>query len=1104
MRKIIILLLCINPIVGFGQSDLGFQSYYAGAPGATHSKGEEIGWNFKATNSGSIRASVLDYKIFFSEDETIDPSDILLKDGKIATDWLNQIGLESGGFVDRSDFFSGRIRIPLDVELNNTYYFIFWIEQDIDNGETNFSNNVVTQSVYIGIRDKLKIRPVSFDNDSIPNMICDYTALPLGNRTPLLLIHGWQPNGTNVKGKTSIWNNFIRYFACDESLKNQFKPYFVQYYSNVVSVDDLGHELRLDLDNSFTEFHDRQISIVAHSMGGLVSRSFAKRNRTEGPFLNQKGGERVNKLITLGTPHHGSPMANGEIRKDRSSINTDIIEFLIDDDIESVLDNIDYLLYGIYNFDGSLIPPSDKFNRWDLRWDNYDSYYDYEEYPSSQNFWLNSEQMNGDSTNYFDDKIIAYAGGIFNSRPLASISNGLFSLNGTYYTVEKGLKNFGFVNDGIVPFLSATFQGHQLNNVRPFRGYYHDEIAKGRFDMLNSEGLDTYLFDFIKQDLLEEDVDAQIMVSSNQLQYPDTVVDNSSQNSITIQSVGDVQLTINSIQLLGSDNSQFTFGFPAVPFNIQPNQTETFIVDFTPTSIGEKSVTFRVNNSSENNPILDIQLSGTAVQTATTNYNTNTESLYDFGDVYIYGGSNLVTLNVSNSSSASYTVADLNITGANANLFTIVQEPVFPKLFNPGDSDIVVLIFNPDTIGEKTAVIEASFQDNTILDTANLIGNGVNTVNNPNAPKLTNYEYWYNSDYASKQNIRLTASNSNESLNFSANPLNTNNGLNVLHFRAKDTDDSWSSVSSDYVHIQNATNGASDNQIVNYEYWFDDEYANKVIGNTNASNLVTLNIDATTNLNKGLHRFNIRFKDSKQCWSSILTDFILKGNEPNLGFNTITEYRYWFNQDFTNMSSIDISPMETFVLMDNIDMSSFTTDTFNYIHFQFKDIYGNWSSVLTEEVFLCGVIAQPIISADSNLLSTETATAYQWYLDGDLIDGATNQFYEATEQGDYTVETTNSNGCKSISEVFIYSTLSLTNEELNTIKVFPNPAKNQVFVISKTTEGKLDLYNSLGQLILNYNNIPKKINVSNLESAIYFLKIQTENNKTQTFKIIKQ
>ena len=1143
------LLLGLYSIGSFGQSDLEIELLNLGNSNGINYRSQAVEWGFKVTNVGITNANITPYEIYVSEDQILDINDIKVKEGNVGNNPFIPIsGLNVGSSVYISSLLSSKFDFPPLLDVNKQYYIIFKVVQDIDGAEINTSNNTLIEPFYLTMEDKLEIINV-YPNEA------------LENKTPLFLIHGWQPGVYNEPGNLSIWDNFKSYYLSDFDLSDNFKLYYVRYRSNIVPINDLGHELRLELDN-MTEIHDRQIVLLAHSMGGLVSRSFAKRTRIDGPFSNQEGGERVDRLITLGTPHHGSPMANGPNRNIVPSLLTGfpiLPQFLI------IVDN------NFYNISQVVAPKHFEFNRSDLKWDNFDGLWNYGlfPYPEQENIWLNSDLMNGDSDHYFDNKIIAY-GGYFSNNSL------IYDFH-QYYFPHQFLKNdLGYDNDGVVPLSSALFDWHTILKRREFIDYYHDEIVKGNPSSFDIFGIDNALFGMIKVDLLNSSALSHILVSDNVVNFPDTVIGNTSSYVITIQNPSSIVLTIDSFQLFGIDNSQFQFTAPALPFDIAPNESQEITLSFQPTLLGEKTLDFRINNFSVNNPELNIQLSGTVVQTATTDYNTNTESQYDFGDVYINGGTKLVTLNVSNSSSATYTVAGLTITGVDSSLFGIVQQPTLPKIFNPGDSDIIVLSFDPDTIGEKTAIIEASFENNTILDTANLIGNGVNTTNNPNVPKLTNYEYWYNDDYASKQNIVLTGTNSNESLSFLATPLNTTSGLNVMHLRVKDSDGSWSSVSSDYVHIQNATNGTADNQIVTYEYWFDEDYTNKISANTTASNLVSVNIDAlttnveiglhnfnirfldsksqwssvvteyvlihnnygnnnilsyeywfdedyankvvgsttteslivfdsdlsTNNLDRGLHRFNIRFKDSKQTWSSIQTDYVLKINENSLGFNIITEYRYWFNEDFVNMTSVTISPIETFVLMDSIDMSSFTTETNNYIHFQFKDIYGNWSSVLTEDVYVCGVIAQPIITSDGGVLSTNSASSYQWYLDGVLINGETNQFYEASSGGNYSVEITNPDGCNAVSEDFLFETLTVTHEELYSFKIFPNPSENEVFIISKLKKGQLEVFNSVGQRISIFDTVPEKVDISNFDSGVYFFKIKSDN-KVQTEKVIK-
>lgn len=1029
MKGYLFFILSFISIASFGQSDLEITDFYFGAPGANLSKGEEIIWMFKAKNIGSSRASVLEYKIWFSEDDKIDEAnDQLLKQGKISEDWSKLIGLKAGGEIKKSDLFIGRIRVPLDVEVNKGYYFILSIEKDINKNETNFENNIVKQKLQIGIRDKLQIFPVSFNNQKIPNLTCNYSDEELGDRTPLLLIHGWQPIGRNAEGNTGVWNNFLRYYACDSDLQNKFKVYYVKYFSNEVSVDDLGHELRLDLDNTFTEFHNRKITIMAHSMGGLVSRSFIKRTRNEGVFLGKKGGERVNKLITLGTPHHGSPMANGEIRKDISVLDDLLLDLLLKKDfnIEKVLEDLDNLLFGIDAFSGSLIPPSKKFNRWDLRWDNYDNYYDYSNYFNSQNFWLNSNKMNGDASNYFDDKIIAYAGGLFKNRSYSSILKKPINIG--YFSAEKFLKNFGFVNDGIVPFLSATFQGHKLHKVRAFRGYYHDEIAKGRFDLLDENGLDKTLFNSIKLDLLDKPLKSRIEVTLKDELFLTTALDSTSSKKITLSVLGDNNVSIDSIELVGAQKNEFNFDPITFPIEIEQGKDTIFNLNFIPKSIGEKSIIFRINNSSINKPQLDISLKGLAVETAKTDYSTNIDKNFDFGDVYIYGETKLLYSSVSNSSSAPYTVDSLHIKGTDSGLFKIVQQPKFPRDFEPGDSEPIVLSFDPNTVGEKNAIIQAHFKGDSILDSAILVGNGIITYSDPNASKLSLYEYWFNDDYLGKKSVNLTRENSEESLIYNSKTDDIKQGLNILHFRIKDEKNQWSSILSEYVYVQNSTSTGED-AITYYEYWFGSDYSSKISGNTNSSTnsyILELN-DNITSIGTGMHQFHIRFKDSKGNWSSVSSEFIYNTKTINFGENKINEYRYWFNDDFENKVSKPVVDSESlFFLNKDINISNLVNNSLNYIHIQFKDNSGSWSSVLTEE-FL----------------------------------------YETT--------------------------LGSENFSVEKFNLYPNPANSKVYLSTKISTGQLFVFDTLGKLIKKFSTIPTYVDISYFKSGLYIFKIKSEN-----------
>jgi hypothetical protein len=92
-----------------------------------------------------------------------------------------------------------------------------------------------------------------------------------------------------------------------------FDPYS---YKNTRPILDL----LLKLNNSFEAERRKgtaisQVDVVAHSMGGLVARACVKSWYKDMPFYSSENYEKgyFHKIITMGTPHHGTPIANSLI-----------------------------------------------------------------------------------------------------------------------------------------------------------------------------------------------------------------------------------------------------------------------------------------------------------------------------------------------------------------------------------------------------------------------------------------------------------------------------------------------------------------------------------------------------------------------------------------------------------------------------------------------------------------------------------------------------------------------------------------------------------------------------------------------------------------------
>ena len=71
------------------------------------------------------------------------------------------------------------------------------------------------------------------------------------------------------------------------------------------SLDDAADQLRVEIDRWFGP--EAPVHLVAHSMGGLVCRTFVKRHADRWKTMwDPDGGRRGGRLVMLGTPNHGS------------------------------------------------------------------------------------------------------------------------------------------------------------------------------------------------------------------------------------------------------------------------------------------------------------------------------------------------------------------------------------------------------------------------------------------------------------------------------------------------------------------------------------------------------------------------------------------------------------------------------------------------------------------------------------------------------------------------------------------------------------------------------------------------------------------------------
>jgi|JI10StandDraft_1071094.scaffolds.fasta_scaffold81618_1 hypothetical protein len=144
-------------------------------------------------------------------------------------------------------------------------------------------------------------------------------------------------------------------------------------------------------------------------------------------------------------------------------------------------------------------------------------------------------------------------------------------------------------------------------------------------------------------------------------------------------------------------------------------------------------------------------------------------------------------------------------------------------------------------------------------------------------------------------------------------------------------------------------------------------------------------------------------------------------------------------------------------------------------------------------------------AVNENVLIANEAASYQWYLNGTIITNATSQSFEISESGNYSVLSTDDNGCSAMSDLTSVTFTNIDEFNSNSFDVFPNPA-NQV--IYANTNGQLiarfTLHDNVGKIVAEYpfNNVGIcSIAIQSLADGYYVLK--ADNRTIGTVQLTK-
>jgi len=155
---------------------------------------------------------------------------------------------------------------------------------------------------------------------------------------------------------------------------------------------------------------------------------------------------------------------------------------------------------------------------------------------------------------------------------------------------------------------------------------------------------------------------------------------------------------------------------------------------------------------------------------------------------------------------------------------------------------------------------------------------------------------------------------------------------------------------------------------------------------------------------------------------------------------------------------------------------------------------------------------QPTITQNLSLLISSAPAGNQWYLDGYVIPGATNQTYLAVDNGSYTVIVT-LNGCSSIPSLpLVINNVGISESDIKPdLNVYPNPSEGLLKVtfnsLIKTTY-RIEITDIIGKIVYAedlvdfYGLYTRDITLTDFGKGVYTLCLIDAKNKTYRKVII--
>lgn len=171
-------------------------------------------------------------------------------------------------------------------------------------------------------------------------------------------------------------------------------------------------------------------------------------------------------------------------------------------------------------------------------------------------------------------------------------------------------------------------------------------------------------------------------------------------------------------------------------------------------------------------------------------------------------------------------------------------------------------------------------------------------------------------------------------LNVDISTTSLNKGHHTLTVQIKDDNDIWS-IPYSKTFYQNG-------DLIQYEYWFDDDITASTVQSTPTTDFQEVNADIdVSSLSPGMHKITIRSLSNNGDSSVPYTSYF-----KNSGGDLVS-WQYWFDDNVSTTIEESMAPPQNMLnLMDDLDVSSLS-DGSHTVTWRCKDANSNWSVPIT-------------------------------------------------------------------------------------------------------------------------------------------------------------